>query len=128
MHRSLGVTFGTDAPYHVGEIKLVRAGFAGLPRLQMAVACKAPDLPGVIPICRQAAFSYLAERAVSDEHLAFRPSVSQGSKRQSFSDQHGERRMGEVHEVSFDLSETLASAVEWDWRGQGSLKAGWQAS
>jgi len=128
LHSSLGVTFGTNASYHIGHIKLERSGFANIPRLLMTVQCKAQDVPALIPICRQAAFAYLSERGVSDEHLAFKPSVAQGSKRQSFTDQHGKRKMGEAHKVSFDLSETLASAVEWDWAGHGSLKADWQVS
>lgn len=128
LHRSPAVTFGTGASHHVGPIGLRRVGFASLPRLQMTVTCKAPDLPGVMPVCRQAAFSWLAERGVADEHLAFRPFVAQGSRRQAFTDQHGERRMGEAHEVSFDISEALAAGVEWDWRGHGTLKAGWQVA
>jgi len=119
---------GTSASYDIGPVRLVRAGFANIPRLQMTVHCKSRHVSALVPICRQAAFAYMSERGVSDEHLAFKPSVAQGSKRKSFSDQHGQRKMGEAHEISFDLSETLASAVEWDWAGKGSLKADWQVA
>jgi hypothetical protein len=95
--------------------------------LTMTVWCKAADISSTIPICRQAAFAYLAERGVSDEHLAFRPKVGKGSRRHRFTDQHGIRKMGEIHEVHFDLSATLAAGITWT-RNKGTLKANWELS
>ena len=125
-HRALAVTWGTDASYVLGPIALERVGFAHLPMLTMTVQCKAQDIGSTIPICRQAAFAYLAERGVSDEHLAFRPGVGKGSRRHRFTDQFGVSKMGEIHEVHFDLSATLAAGIDWTWNGKGTLKANWE--
>jgi hypothetical protein len=90
------------------------------------MTCKERDVSSLIPVCRQMAFAYLAERGVSNEHLAFRPTVQSHYRGRKFTDQHGKSRMGVYHEVHFELSKMLAGAIEWTGGRYGTLKAGWE--
>ncbi len=131
MHRSLAITFGTTAPYAFGSIRLERTGFASIPRLIVPVTTPALDV--CIPLCRQRAFAYLAERGVSDEHLAFTPVVGGSSyRRRLFTDENeasptcGKRKYGHQYDVGFEMSKMLAGAVDWRSGTYGTLASTWE--
>lgn len=81
-HASLAIRFGTSAPYLLGPLRLEKVGFAGIPVLTVPASVRERDIPALVPVCRQAAFAYFAERGVANDALTFRPSVAVGKERQ----------------------------------------------
>jgi hypothetical protein len=114
-------------PFALGRIRLQKTGFADIPQLVVPVFVAGKHTSAVVPVARQAAFAWLAERGISDEHLRHIPGVTVG-RRRKYVDTEGRNRMGELCDFRFDLSATLAAAVQWDWTGKGSLRAGWEQS
>ena len=126
-HRSLCITFGSTAQREFGPIRLERIGFADIPVLTVPVTCKERDIASLVPVARQMAFAYLAERDISDEHLTFRPTVQSHYRKRKFTDQDGKQRMGVPHDIHFEMSTMLRDAIEWtSGRTRGTLKAGWE--
>jgi hypothetical protein len=128
MARSLAVTVSTAASHHIGRPRLQKTGFANIPQLIVPVICRTEDISGMVPVARQVAFTYLAERGVDDHHLRVTPSVRQESRRRKFTDQHNKSRFGYPADIAFDLSDTLAAAVTWQWNGSGDLPELWRAA
>jgi hypothetical protein len=125
LHRSPVVVLSSQVPHRIEQPYLEKVGFARIPELTTIVYCKPADVAKLIPIVRQHAFAWLAERGISDEHLRFVPSLSRGERRTLFVDQNGARRYGERNEIRFDLSHMLADAVEWQG-SKGALVPTWQ--
>lgn len=135
MHRSLGVTWGTSAPYRWdGPITLRRVGFAHEPRLLVPVIVNERDVNALVPLARQRAFAYLAERAISDAHLEFHPYVGRETLRGTVfvddneaSESYGRRKRGHRFTIEFVLSPLLARAVRWESGGyRGVLPERWE--
>ncbi len=134
LHRSLCVTFGTTAPYSFGSIRLRRVGFASIPRLCVPVQVKRQDLDAIIPLARQRAFAFLAEKGISDEHVGFAAHWNGEDYRERlFTDENessptlGKRKRGISGEVHFDLSRMLAGAVDWRASYDGRLPERWES-
>ena len=125
IHRNPQIVLVTAKPHAIGEPRLEKVGFARTPELLVTVNCRRADVGDLIPLVRQRAFAFLAERGISDEHLRFVPRVSFGERRRSFTDQDGVRRFGQEHEIRFDLSKMLADAVAWQG-STGTLIPTWQ--
>lgn len=133
MHRSLCITFGTTAPYRFGAIRLRKIGFASIPRLCVPVQVRRVDLDAIIPLARQRAFAFLAEKGISDEHLGFQAHWNSESYRERLfvdenetSASYGKRKRGIEGEVHFDLSRMLAGAVDWRASYDGRLPERWE--
>jgi len=107
------LTWGTMAPYWMGQPKGVRHGFADIPYIEIKVAAPEGVLRegGLIPIARQKAMG-LAD--VMGWSLAFVPMVGTGRRRR-FKDQHGMSRMGTEGTIRFQIIGGL------DWKEKMAL-------
>ena len=134
VHTGLTIRFGTDAPYRIGKIGFEKVGYAQTPMLVVPVDVPANAIDALVPIARQAAFAYLAERGVPDSALQFACSVRMGRKRRFADDNesspsHGANKMGLACAFHFECTPMLTAAVQWGANGTssyGQLKAAWE--
>jgi len=134
MHSSLCIRFGTGAPYAIGKIGFQRIGYANTPMLVVPVDVPERAIDELVPIARQAAFAYLAERGVPDGALGFSCTVAMKRKRRfvdanESSENCGKNKMGRLCEYHFECTPMLTSAVSWGASGlssYGTLKAVWE--
>src|SRR4051812_13501739 len=87
MARSLTVTVGCDAPHRFESIYLERVGYARIPQLIVPVWAKDEHRSSLVPVARQRAFGWLAERGVDGVHLRTVPGISSGARKRKFCDQ-----------------------------------------
>ena len=74
-HDSLAIRWGTSTPYALGVPILLRQGFADVKSVTIPIDVPAGATAGIIPICRQRAYSYLGEHGLGPDAVQFRPMV-----------------------------------------------------
>jgi len=99
---SPGITWGTEAPYWMGEPFAMQVGYSAIAKVSVPVLAHEKTLSSgaLVPIARKKAMAFADVMGWS---LAFRPVRAMYRKRR-FTDQHGKSRMGVSAEIRFEIT------------------------
>jgi len=113
----------THAPFELGAITVKKVGFADIPVVEIAVACKPDALSALTPVVRQVVFRELEGAGIPNEIVEFKPTVgSESERRFTFIDcnEHsptkGKRKHGRLYHWRFHVKPKFLGYFEWDGR------------
>jgi len=112
-------TFGTSAPYAMGDVVIEKVGFGSIPM----VNCREQDIRALVPVVRQKVFRFLAAAGVPDTVLQFSPRVGEIRRRERFVDENpsspsrGKNKFGACSRFSFEIVPSGLGYFEFGWRG-----------
>jgi len=106
--KSKHVTFGTDAPYKLGQIGFSQIGFASIP----AVGCRVytHSIDSIIPVVRQHIMRTIASHGLNTAAVELRLHVGIESTRRKFVDENpssptlGKNKMGQVARCHLEIT------------------------
>ena len=110
----------THAPFELGEITVKRVGFADIPVVQIAVACKPDAISALTPMVRQVVFRELVGAGIPNEIVEFTPTVgSESERRYTFvdcnehSETKGKRKHGKLYHWRFEIKRRFVGYFQW---------------
>jgi hypothetical protein len=106
--KSTAVTWGTTAPFALGQVGFSRIGFADIP----VVGCRVytPSVNSIIAVVRQHILRKVAELGLDDSALDLLVHVGIESRKRKFKDEnpssesHGKNKMGQVVRCHLEIT------------------------
>ena len=131
MHASMGVQFGTTAPFQIiGEVYVRKIGFADIPVVGVDIACKPEVMTALVPIARQLVYRELETMGIPNEAVEFQAGVQSEGRRRRFTDCNessptlGSTKMGQLYRFRFDIRPEHVKTFKFDWAGNGQFPEG----
>ena len=112
--KSKSVTFGTTAPFRMGEVGFARIGFADIPVVGCMVNCK--QSIDIIAIVRQHILRVVADLGLDDSALTHTVSIGIESRQRKFNDENpssmsfGKNKIGQVVRCHLEITRPEAVA------------------
>jgi hypothetical protein len=119
--KSQAVSFGTTAPFQLGDVRIEKVGFADIPILGVIAMCRPQDISALVPIVRQYVYRELETSGMTSDILEFTPRVAVEKKRyfidcNGSSPTKGQRKLGSACRFSFEIRKEHVGAFDWDGR------------
>jgi len=108
----------TTVPFHMGELRIEKVGFAEIPVVFVTVACPPKAIRAMVPVVRQFIYRELAAAGIENEIVEFTPTVQEQRRVQfvdcnSHSPTKGKNKMGRLYRFAFQIKPPFMGFFYW---------------